>query len=149
MNGVPMYWNLVLDCVTFICIAKKSWDTTGNLPMNWNWVLDWVTSDGTWTKWSSGFMNGYIHIQWKQSEDNTSKVPMNWNWVLDWVISDGSWTKWPSGFMNGVPMYWNLALDWVTFIYIEKNHRTPLARYPWIGIWYWIGLHLYMLIKKS
>ena len=50
MNGVPMYWNWVLDCVTFICVAKKSWDTPGNLPMNWNWVLDWVTSDGTWTK---------------------------------------------------------------------------------------------------
>ena len=50
MNGVPMYWNWVLDCVTFICVAKKSWDTPGNLPMNWKWVLDWVTSDGTWTK---------------------------------------------------------------------------------------------------
>ena len=34
MNGVPMYWNWVLDCVTFICVAKKSWDTTGKLTMN-------------------------------------------------------------------------------------------------------------------
>ena len=50
MTGVPMYWNWVLDWVTFICIDKKSWDTTSKVPMNWNWVLDWVISDGSWLK---------------------------------------------------------------------------------------------------
>ena len=48
MNCVPMYWNWVLDWVTFICVDKKSWDTTGKAtgkaPMNWNWELDWVIS---------------------------------------------------------------------------------------------------------
>ena len=50
MSGVPMYWNWVLDWVTFICIDKKSWDTTSKVLMNWNCGLDWVISDGTWTK---------------------------------------------------------------------------------------------------
>ena len=34
MNGVPMYWNWVLDWVSFICVDKESWDTTGKLTMN-------------------------------------------------------------------------------------------------------------------
>ena len=50
MSGVPMYWNWVLDWVTFICIDKKSWDTTSKVLMNRNWALDWVISDGSWTK---------------------------------------------------------------------------------------------------
>ena len=45
-----VYWNWVLDWVTFIYIEKKSEDTTSKVPMNWNWVLDWVISDGSWTK---------------------------------------------------------------------------------------------------
>ena len=112
MTGVPMYWNLVLDWVTFICVDKKSQVTTSKVPMNWNWVLDWVISYGSWTKLSSGFMNVYLCIgigYWigfhsykyiGKITGHNYKVPMNWNWVLDWV----------------------------TFVYIEKNHRTSKAR---------------------
>ena len=91
-------------------------------------------NDGTWTKWSSGFVNGYIHIQWKQSEDNTSKVPMNWNWFWIGSFQIVHRTKWSSGLWMvylciGIG-YW-IGLHSYALI---KNHGTPLARYPWIGI---------------
>ena len=79
----------------------------------------------------------------QKSWDTTGKVPTNWNWVLDWVISDASSEKND----HHVPMYWNWVLDWVTFICVERNHWTPLARNPWIGIGYWIGP--YMIVHRK
>ena len=51
MNGIPMYWNWVLDWFSFMHIDKKLNATT----MNWNLVLDWVISDGSFTKFSKEF----------------------------------------------------------------------------------------------
>ena len=66
INGVPMFWNWVLDWDTFIRHRPKimghHWQGTHELELG----------------------IGLGHIRWFIRK-NDHNVPMYWNWVLDWV----------------------------------------------------------------
>ena len=88
---VSMNWNWVLVTVTFICVDKKSWDTTGKLTMNDQQGYQWCAYV---LELSIGL--GYFHTHW-QPNHITPLARCPYHMVVYNMIS---------GAMNSVLMYW-------------------------------------------